>query len=191
MFTNETLEGRDRQPRAQGNDNEVQAIKQKALKLKLFIYQKGVHDSIIKMMKSGAKTPIATIGKITADIMSKFEKDGAEISNDPDVFEALTKSLIKELITIAVGIEILSKEQVNEQTLFSIVGTAQAQWEKMNPDRADPARSKRMLDQGQQNPIMQDAVNQQAQQQGMQNRKAPAEQPAMPAQPMPGPQEQM
>lgn len=187
MFTNETLEGRKRAPREQGSDKEVEAIKQKAVKLKLFIYTKSIHDSIIKMLKAGAKTPAATIGKITAEIMSKFEKDGGEIINDPDVFEGLTKALIKELITLAVSAEVLTKEQVNEQMLFSIVGIAQAQWEKMNPDRADKGRSQRMLAQGQQNPTMQDAVNMNAQQQAMrppQQQAAPQAQP-MPSQPMP------
>ena len=187
MFTNETLEGRKRAPREQGSEQEVEAIKKKAIKLKLFIYNKSIHDSIIKMLKAGAKTPSATIGKITAEIMAKFEKDGGEIINDPEVFEGLTKALIKELITLAVGVDVLSKEQVNEQMLFSIVGIAQARWEKMNPDRADKGRSQRMLAQGQQNPTMQDAVNTNAQQQAMrpaQQQAAPQAQP-MPAQPMP------
>ena len=186
MFTEQTLNGEKRAPRPQGSEQETKSIQQKAIKLKLFIYTKQIHDSIIKMLKAGVKTPIATIGKIAAETITKFEKDGAEIVNDPDVLEALSKALIKELITLAASIDVLSKEQVNSQTLFSIVGVAQAHWEKMNPERADPNRSKRMLDKGRENPTMQEAVSRNAEQKGAMARRAPQQQ----AQPAPAPEQQ-
>jgi len=186
MFTEQTLSGQKRQVRPQGTDEEVEAIRQKAVKLKLFIYNKQVHDSIIKMLKAGQKTPIATIGKIAAEIITKFEKDGAGIINDPDVLEGLSKALIREIMTLAAASNILTKEQVNAQTLFSIVGVAQAQWDKMNPERADKGRSQRLMEEGKKNPVVQDAVNRNAQAQGMRSRQAPAQQaaPAMPQEQM-------
>jgi len=187
MFTEQTLNGEKRTGRPQGSEQEVEALRQKATKLKLFIYTKKVHDSIIKMLKAGKKSPVVTLGRITAEVMTKFEKDGGEVINDPDVLEGLSKALIKELITLAVSAEVLTKDQVNSDMLFRIVGMAQAEWDRLNPDRVDKARSQRMMERGQQDPQVVDAINKSAQQKGMRNMTS--QQPDQQAAQMP--QEQM
>ena len=163
MFTEQTLNGEQRASRAQGSEAEVKSVRDKAIKLKLFIYNKKVHDSIVKVIKAGAEKPVQTIGKLAAELIAKFEKDGAGIINDPDILEGLSKALITELITISAASGILSEEQVNSDLLFRIVGMAQVEWDKLNPDRVDKGRAQRMMDKGRQDPAMVEAAGRSAQ----------------------------
>ncbi len=188
MFTEETLSGQKKKGRAQGSQEEEDSIRQKAIKLKLFIYNKGMHQSIIKMMTAGKQRPVITIGKLTAEIITKFEKDGGEIINDPELLEALTKSLIQELLTIAAAAEVISKDQVNSDLLFRIVGMAQQQWDKLNPDRVDKGRANRMMEMGKQDPQVSEAINGAAQSQSVRQMGNAPQQPMGNAQPVPGQQ---
>lgn len=185
MFTSETLSGQKRQLRPKGSDAEIKAIQNKAIRLKMFLYKKEIHDSAVKMIRTSNANnpPEAVLGKLAADIMVKFEKDGGYI-NDPDVLEGLSKMLIKELLTLAVAAGVVPENAVNAETLFAIVGIAQQHWDKANPSRVDKGRAERMMQEGSQNPAVQQALSAKAQQDGANAiGQRPAQQP--PAAPQP------
>jgi len=185
MFSPETLNGQKRQPRTEGSDAERDAIRNKAVRLKLFIYTKQIHDSIVKMLNTGKAKPVATLGQIAGDIMVKFEKDAGYI-NDPDVLEGLSKMLIKELIGLAVASGVLTEDRINEETLFRIVGIAQEIWDKANPSRVDKGRANRMMQAGQKDPQVQEAMGMNAQQGALQQLGQPPQGTPGPG-PGPGP----
>lgn len=174
MFREQTLNGQEAPARQEGTEEEKKVIRDKAVRLKLFVYRKPVHDSIVKMLKAGAKQPIVTIGQVAADLMVKFEKDAGNI-NDSELLEALTRSLIGEIIMLALSAEVITDEQVTEDMVFKVAGIAQAKWEQSNPERVDKGRSQRMMSEGMKDPGVQQAVGKQAQRQAL--NKAP-QQPA-------------
>ena len=162
MFTAETLSGQERQKRTTGTDAERNSIANTAIKLKLFIYKKEIHNSIVKMLNTGKGKIASTIGRIAGEIMVKFEKDAGYI-NDPDVLEGLSQMLVKEIISIAVAGELISEDQLTPELIGSIVGVAQQFWDKNNPSRVDKGRAERMMTEGQNDPNMQKAVAENAQ----------------------------